>query len=329
MAEPLISVIVPVYKVEKYLTKCVDSILNQTYRNLEVILVDDGSPDRCGAICDTYAEKDSRVQVIHKPNGGPSDARNAGLKVVKGDYVTFIDSDDWIAPDLYQKILAHVPFEMAIYGCTFVTENGEEIRTIKAAECSKMVEIGTSGEKIKELSNSSLLGYACNKVYRTELVKGMKYGQVELREDLLFNLSAIKRTQEIFVSSQCGYFYRQRQDSLLHGRYCGNVPNLQNVLFQMTQIHPSLPAQIEREISDKMIKTYFIDMIEKFIWNNAKLEKREKRQEIKRSFSYPFVRRTLKIIGEKNKLYFLFALCYKLCAPGLFYTILKGIWHSE
>ena len=94
--ETLLSVIVPVYNVEAYLVKCVESILNQTYPNLEVILVDDGSPDGSGAICDTFADKDSRVKVIHKPNGGLSSARNAGLEEASGEYITFVDSDDWI-----------------------------------------------------------------------------------------------------------------------------------------------------------------------------------------------------------------------------------------
>ena len=94
----LISVIVPIYKVEKYLQKCVDSILAQTYSNLEIILVDDGSPDRCGELCDEYAEKDGRIRVIHKKNGGLSDARNAGIDVAAGKYLAFVDSDDYIHP---------------------------------------------------------------------------------------------------------------------------------------------------------------------------------------------------------------------------------------
>ena len=97
----LISVIVPVYKVEEYLDRCVQSIVNQTYSNLEIILVDDGSPDRCGAICDAWAEKDSRIRVIHKENGGLSDARNAGMAAATGQYIGFIDSDDRIAPEMY------------------------------------------------------------------------------------------------------------------------------------------------------------------------------------------------------------------------------------
>jgi len=95
----LISVIIPVYKVEKYIDKCIKSILNQTYTNLEIILVDDGSPDNCGQICDDYAQKHNRIKVIHKTNGGQAEARNYGLNIAKGKYVTFLDSDDYVSED--------------------------------------------------------------------------------------------------------------------------------------------------------------------------------------------------------------------------------------
>ncbi len=94
---PLISVVIPVYKVEKYLRECVDSVINQTYKNLDIILVDDGSPDKCPAICDEYAEKDTRVRVIHRKNGGLSAARNSGIDIARGEYITFIDSDDYVS----------------------------------------------------------------------------------------------------------------------------------------------------------------------------------------------------------------------------------------
>ena len=102
--QPLISVIVPVYKVEPYLDRCVQSIVNQTYKNLEIILVDDGSPDHCPAMCDAWAEKDSRIRVIHKENGGVSTARNAGINIAKGAFFTFVDSDDWIDRDALQLL---------------------------------------------------------------------------------------------------------------------------------------------------------------------------------------------------------------------------------
>lgn len=104
---PKISIIVPIYNVEKYLQKCVDSILCQTYKNLEIILVNDGSPDNCPAICDEYAKKDKRIKVIHKQNGGVSSARNAGLDVATGKYVQFVDSDDWVEPE-YSKTMINL-----------------------------------------------------------------------------------------------------------------------------------------------------------------------------------------------------------------------------
>ena len=104
MQQPLLSVIVPIYNVENYLDRCVESIVNQTYKNLEIILVDDGSPDNCPRMCDKWAEKDSRIKVVHKENGGLSDARNAGIPLTKGEIISFIDSDDWIEPAAYESL---------------------------------------------------------------------------------------------------------------------------------------------------------------------------------------------------------------------------------
>ena len=126
--DSLISVIVPIYNVEKYLERCVESIINQTYKNLEIILVDDGSPDNCPQMCDDYAKKDSRIKVVHKKNGGLSDARNAGMKVATGEYVSFIDSDDYISLDFYETLLETiVDNDSDIVECSVVKfyENGK------------------------------------------------------------------------------------------------------------------------------------------------------------------------------------------------------------
>lgn len=125
--DPMISVIVPIYNVEKYLARCVDSIVNQTYKNLEIILVDDGSPDRCPQVCDDYAEKDSRIKVVHKKNGGLSDARNAGMAVATGEYISFIDSDDWIETSMFELLLNNIfqyDCEISCGGIMMVWENG-------------------------------------------------------------------------------------------------------------------------------------------------------------------------------------------------------------
>ena len=104
--EPLICVIVPIYKVEAYLDRCICSIVEQTYQNLEILLIDDGSPDRCPELCDAWAQRDPRIRVIHKKNGGLSDARNAGIEVAKGEWLSFVDSDDYIMPQMYQRLLS-------------------------------------------------------------------------------------------------------------------------------------------------------------------------------------------------------------------------------
>ena len=118
MNNELISVIVAIYRVEQWLPRCIDSILAQTHRNIELILVDDGSPDNCGKLCDDYAKKDARIRVIHKENGGQSTARNAALDIAQGDFIGFIDGDDWIAPTMYEVLLSHLKaFSVDIVQC--------------------------------------------------------------------------------------------------------------------------------------------------------------------------------------------------------------------
>ncbi len=127
MNEPLISVIVPVYRVERYLDRCVESVVKQSYHNLEIILVDDGSPDRCGEMCDAWAERDGRIRVIHKPNGGLSDARNAGVRACRGEYVVFADSDDYLSEQMVERLYRaaeNAGTKMAVCGINCVTDAG-------------------------------------------------------------------------------------------------------------------------------------------------------------------------------------------------------------
>ncbi|MBQ4243839.1 MAG: glycosyltransferase, partial [Clostridia bacterium] len=137
----LISVIVPVYKTEKYLDRCVNSIVNQTYKNLEIILVDDGSPDRCPELCDRWAEKDNRIKVIHQENGGMSAARNAGLRIAKGDYIGFVDSDDWIDNDMYEYLYILLINNQADYSTiNYDIKKRETDRTENQNECINLLD---------------------------------------------------------------------------------------------------------------------------------------------------------------------------------------------
>lgn len=186
MTTPLISVIVPVYRVEKYLERCVKSILSQTYKNLEVILVDDGSPDQCPAICDACAEKDARVKVIHQENKGLSGARNAGIDAAFGEYLAFVDSDDYVSPHFIEELYQLLQDTgCAIGQCRFsyvkgdgLVEEGDSAFCIYRGE-SLMEQLYGPEEK------ATCFVVAWNKLYRAELFKetGIRYPEGRIHED--------------------------------------------------------------------------------------------------------------------------------------------------
>lgn len=185
----LISVIIPVYKVEAYLQRCVDSVLKQTYENLEIILVDDGSPDGCPAICDAYAARDARVKVIHQANAGLSGARNAGIEAAKGAYLSFIDSDDYVAPDFIESLYeACVTTGSQMSLCRWVYVHGEEIKGTDLSEEmpeKEAVTLFTGRELLANLyiPDGAYYVVAWNKLYRRELFEQVRYPVGRIHED--------------------------------------------------------------------------------------------------------------------------------------------------
>lgn len=181
---PLISVIVPVYGVEKYLAKCVDSILNQTYKNLELILVDDGSPDKCGEICDEYAQKDNRVKVIHKENGGQGTARNRGLDICTGSYITFLDSDDYMVESCIEKLYSHlIENDLEISACNYsrYAKNGDLI-SVNENRFDDFIVDGIEAQKriwYAECINLAPWG----KLYKRELWDDVRFKECRFYED--------------------------------------------------------------------------------------------------------------------------------------------------
>ena len=168
-----ISVIVPVYKVEKYLKRCVESIVQQTYQNIEIILVDDGSPDRCPEMCDEYARRDARIKVIHKSNGGLSDARNAGLNIASGDYISFVDSDDWIEEDFIEILYKNMKKENAdisIIGYTLIWESGRKKRFTSDDEYYVFDKEDAVRELLKQQKFQCMV---CQKMYRKSIFRSI------------------------------------------------------------------------------------------------------------------------------------------------------------
>lgn len=208
----MISVIVPVYNVEKYLNRCVDSIINQTYRDLEIILVDDGSPDNCGKICDEYAALDPRIKVIHKENGGLSDARNAGLDKATGEYIAFVDSDDWVEPETYNMMISAIQksqSDIAIFGHRIAYE-GMSPKT--PCYCNDVI---LDVESLWDEIFGNLNNAAWNKLYKAKLIGEIRFPMGIIHgEDLIFNLNYLKKCKTGVINRSQMYNYFSRADSI-------------------------------------------------------------------------------------------------------------------
>lgn len=219
MEMPLISVIVPVYNVEAYLDRCVQSIVDQSYKNLEIILVDDGSPDNCPAMCDAWAEKDSRVKVVHKQNGGLSDARNAGMAISTGELMGFVDSDDWIAPDMYQHLhdlLEADGSDIAACGVEMVWEDGAPSRMLTKAGCCVLDQEEAMRAIIEESWLKQPVWY---KLYKTALLRDIPFPVGKYHEDVFWSYQAVAKAQKVSVSDKVCYYYAQRSGSIMGEGY--------------------------------------------------------------------------------------------------------------
>ena len=300
MTPELISIIVPVYNVAPYLDRCVKSIVAQTYKNLEIILVDDGSTDASGAMCDSWAKKDSRIQVIHKSNGGQSEARNVGIDRSTGDYLSFADPDDWLdttmLETLYTAIRNNHGVNMSV--CDFAMVFGDEI---KRRPCSGETYTLTSDEAIHDVlygcrpvSSASV----CNKLYARHLWDAVRFPVGTYFEDAYVRCRMYVQSENISVVDQALYFYYQREDSTMHqiklstridgvnvlrqecDFLCSRYPHLRpvasvNVLkFIETvyrlkmEINESLPPEM-----DKKLRTIF-KQYKKGTWKYLNCEKR-------------------------------------------------------
>ena len=216
MSTPLVSIIVPVYKVEPYLKRCLDSIVNQAYTNLEIILVDDGSPDSCPQICDEYAAKDKRIIVIHKENGGLSDARNNGLNICTGDYIFFIDSDDYITSDCIQTLVAiakEKDFEIVVGNFQKVFSFKEVPNNHKKIKYNSF----SPSQAIERLGGGLGLTFtiACGKLYKRCLWTEIRFPKGKLYEDAYVSHLLYAKSRTIAFIDIPLYFYLQRTDSIM------------------------------------------------------------------------------------------------------------------
>jgi len=222
MQNKKVSIIVPIYKVEDYLKRCVDSITNQTYKNLEIVLVDDGSPDNCPAICDELEKTDERIKVVHKENGGLSDARNAGMDVSTGDYIGFVDSDDYIDADMFEILVDAIEEHDADISCCRYTRIWDDGKVEKVGnDDSVNVYEGLDGLK-EYLYARTVDPFAWNKLFKAEQLGNLKYPDKNVRfikgilgEDNPFNIELLKTTKRLVVVGKSKYNYLQAREGAI------------------------------------------------------------------------------------------------------------------
>lgn len=212
--KPDISIIVPIYNVEKYLNRCVDSILKQSFVNFELILVNDGSTDSCAQICDNYSKMDKRVRVIHKENGGAADSRNAGLDIAKGEYIGFVDSDDWIENNMYEILFKKAKkFKADVVICRALRiENG---KTFPLREYNwGNIKIFNSIEALKELFLGGIDCSNCTKIYKKSLYKSIRFPIGKINEDFVVLYKIFNKSEKIIYIKDILYNYEMRKDSI-------------------------------------------------------------------------------------------------------------------
>lgn len=216
--EKLLSVIIPIYNVEQYLDRCMESIVNQTYKNLEIIMVDDGSPDNCPKLCDEWAKRDNRIIVIHKQNGGLSDARNMGLSIATGEYIAFVDSDDFVDLDMYRTMieaLERTDSDISTCG-RYLYRNGEISE--RYTSCKEM--LLTATQAICELLRGGLIEEAAwDKVYKKDLFNGIVFPVGEINEDLPIMPHLFERANKIVCTGKPFYYYCANTGSITHEPY--------------------------------------------------------------------------------------------------------------
>ncbi len=231
---PKISIIVPIYNVEKYLRKCIDSILAQTFNDFELILVDDGSPDNCGKICDEYAQKDSRIVVVHKENGGVSTARNAGLTAAKGDYIGWVDGDDFIHPEMYEILFEVMSKESAdIVQCSKSDFKEDDPVNLNAKLEYNIThishkEIYSAATEVNPIYNFNVW----SKLFRRELFDGLQFPEGYIFEDGYLYLDLASRAESIVLIDCPLYFYLVRSGSITH-----NGMRAENFGYLYTLVH--------------------------------------------------------------------------------------------
>lgn len=233
--ENLISVIIPVYNTEAYLEKCVNSVISQTYKNLQIIIVDDGSNASTTQLCDELALRDSRIMILHKKNGGLSSARNAGIELAKGEYLTFLDSDDYVSPSMYEELISvSSASTIGISHFVRVDENGVIYNRFDPHITGGTI---TPQDYLEELLSHTGDVSACTKLFHQSIIGKHRFDETKLNEDLLFMVSLLDDIEQLSFTGRIGYYYLCRTDSISskYGKAIVDMVDNSKIVFKYTE----------------------------------------------------------------------------------------------
>lgn len=271
--EELVSVIVPIYMVEKYLNKCVDSIINQTYKNLEIILVDDGSKDNCGNICEEYKKKDERIIVIHKQNGGLSSARNVGIEKSNGNFITFIDSDDYISKDYIEYLyngLKKYNLDIIITNLKKVYGKNNDTKqvNIDKADDINIIDSLTALEYL--IYQKKIDCSATGKLFKREIIKDIRFPEGKIYEDMGTIYKFIMEAKNIGYTNTKKYYYLQREDSILGEKFSEKNLDIFDILNDMNDYIIEKYPHLENAMKSRLISAnfYILRIIDKYEYKN-------------------------------------------------------------
>lgn len=317
----LISIVLPIYNVEKYLKKCIETILNQTYDNIEILLVDDGSTDHSGEICDEFEKKDKRIKVIHKTNGGLSDARNTGLKHAKGKYISFIDSDDYVSEKYVEELYTLLKTNNAqIAVCNFqrVKEDGQVVSTEDIQS-----ETLSSKEALEKLNDRKFYPtsiVAWNKLYDIKLFDDILYPLGKLHEDEYTTYKLYYKAKKVVITSNVLYYYRTVQTSIMNRTFNKNRLDIIEALEERMEFFKEKNEKKLYELSliqyESVLMIHYMNC--KFYLEDAKDIQEEILNKYKKNYIETIQSKECSII---NKIKFMIA--YK--SPMLYYNIKKII----
>lgn len=287
----LVSIIIPVYNVEQYLPRCLESILNQTYSEFEAIVVDDGATDRCPQICDEYEEKDNRIRVLHKKNGGLSDARNAGIKIAKGKYILFVDSDDYIQDNMLEMLMKSVQKTDAdiVITTKYFTVSDKDNKCVSEITGEKVC---NAGQALEEIFCHNSRWEAWGTLFKKSLFDNMAFPKGKLYEDIALIPLIILKADKVCLLEGAFYYYYIREGSIMDG-------SKTRIKIDLLEVCSNVISQIESKVEDSQVRINIVAGIIYELVSRVELAKRNK------ELNEKFIVSTLKFLRKKIKYIFL------------------------